>query len=93
MPAVTCLLVALVFLATTLGMTPALHKQLHPDSKSSDHFCLVCLLVKGQAAAANVSSTSMVAVLILIGALVCAARFPFASFNYRLSPSRAPPVR
>jgi hypothetical protein len=83
--------VTLIFLAATVALTPALHKQLHPDSKASAHFCLVCLLVKGHITTANVASTCLAAVLIWFGASVCAGTFPFASFDYRLSPSRAPP--
>ena len=91
MPAVACLLVTLLFLATTFAATPALHKHLHPDSKNSDHFCLVCLLVKGHATPASVASTGMAAALILIGALIFSRILPFASDDYRHSPSRAPP--
>jgi hypothetical protein len=74
-----------------LAASPTLHHVLHPDSNNPDHECLVTLFAKGQ-----LSEAAMTPVVILVAAFVmCAVLLPSflprSIFEYRFSPSRAPP--
>ena len=81
----------LLLLATTAAVSHELHAALHQDGPSSPHFCLVCSLAKGQALAL----ASVVAVALLLACCWLLPRTtarPSTRPDYRLSPSRAPPL-
>lgn len=75
-----------------LAASPPLHQWLHKDSKSLTHECLVTLLSKSHLLAGVAGSFIIAWIPILFGWLPAAASFDFFSFDYRLSPSRAPPA-
>ena len=68
-----------------------LHKAIHSDATAPGHHCVITLLTHGQVNAPVVSGiwVAFVAALIFILPLVQSA--VLSSFDYRLSPSRAPP--
>ena len=76
---------------TTLSACHALHHSLHHDSDDPGHFCLVCSFAKGQVSATEASAIPVVLFLgWLFGSLQAQAPL-LPGFDYRLSPSRAPP--
>jgi hypothetical protein len=75
-----------------LAASPQLHQRLHKDSKSLTHECLVTLLSKSQLLAGVAGSLLVALIPIFFGWLPPAASFHGLSFDYRLSPSRAPPA-
>jgi hypothetical protein len=90
-PALAGLLAVMVLSAAILSASPSLHAWFHHESSTPSHACVVCLFAQSQLSAAEVS----VAAVVLAGAYCFFARpfsqTAFASFDYRLSPSRAPP--
>jgi hypothetical protein len=85
-------LLALLFLvASAFSVSPSLHHWLHHHDAGGHQTCLACSLSHGQVGAAEVASVAVA----LIFALICGALLqltsPRSSFDYRLSPSRAPP--
>src|ERR1051326_8003753 len=76
-----------------LAASPQLHQRLHKDSKSLTHECLVTFFSKSHLLAVGTSSFVLALIPIFFGLLLTAEPFPFAIIDYRLSPSRAPPVR
>lgn len=89
--AVAGLLVFLLLIVMTLSANHSLHQALHHGSAADGHFCLVCFFAKGQVSIAPVALVSAVLVFYRLGG-VCLANAPaFSGFDYRLSPSRAPP--
>lgn len=81
-----------LLLATmALAACHALHHSLHHDSDHPGHFCLVCSFTQGQVSAAEALAIPVVLFLgWLFGSLQAQAPL-LPGFDYRLSPSRAPP--
>lgn len=75
-----------------LAASPQLHQRLHKDSKSLTHECLVTLLSKSHLLAGVAGSFIVALIPIFFGWLPPATSFHGLSFDYRLSPSRAPPA-
>jgi len=90
-PALAGLLAVILLGAGTLLINHALHQSLHPDGAGDSHFCLVCLFAKGQVSAADVGLVSAAWVLSSLSAIRLVNTSPLPGFDYRLSPSRAPP--
>jgi len=80
-----------LWLATSLlAASPDLHRLLHLDAQDPNHHCLVSQLQEhSPLAASSVMMTPVPAV--SLQATVCVYDFVPFSFDYRLSPSRAPP--
>ncbi len=91
-PALAGLLALLLLVAGMLSVSQCLHQALHPEGAGSDHSCLVCSLVKGQVSAVSVAAVMALLVLCCFSAVLCARISPLPGFDYRLSPSRAPPT-
>lgn len=89
--ALTGLLVFLLLVSGTLAVSRALHQSLHNDAAGSHHLCLVCLFAKGQVSAADVALVIALLVLCPLFSLRVGNPSPLPAFDYRLSPSRAPP--
>ena len=91
-PAIAGLLVGLLFFAVTLSVCPSLHQYLHHDAGEPDHHCLISLFAQGQVNAADgavaVIAFFLAVVYFTAWALTCASPAP----DFRLSPSRAPPL-
>ena len=92
-PALTGLLALLLLVSGALSVSHALHQSLHNDTTGSHHFCLVCLFAKGQVSAADVAVVAALLVLFALFSPYAGNPSPLPSFDYRLSPSRAPPPR
>jgi flagellin-like protein len=90
--AVSGVLVVLLLVAMTFSVSHSLHRILHDDGARSDHFCLACSLAKGQVGALGVASISAVLVLCCFWVDGRDHTTPSCGFDYRLSPSRAPPL-
>ena len=86
------LLMLLLLVATTLSVSHALHQSLHQDGAASGHFCVVCSFAKGQVNAAAVALVSAALVFCFFWAVCLVNTFAFPGFDYRSSPSRAPPL-
>jgi len=86
------LLAILLFFSSALAVSSA-HRQAHDfGSSNPSHPCAFCLFADGQISLSDVSAPSVSGSAVLIGIV---ARFHPAipaSMDYRLSPSRAPPV-
>jgi hypothetical protein len=90
--ALTGLLVLSLLLTATLSVSHALHQSLHHDSTAHSHFCLICCFAKGQVSPAPTTFISAVIVFCCLWGVHLAHSFPFPGFDYRTSPSRAPPL-
>jgi hypothetical protein len=90
-PALAGLLAALLLVSATLSVSHALHQSLHRDGAANNHFCLVCSFAKGQVSAADVALASALVVFFCLCGIRAAKPSPLPGFDYRLSPSRAPP--
>lgn len=70
---------------------PCLHALIHPGADSPNHHCVITVFTQGCVDAAD---TSLPAVTLFSAAVFCLlilTSAAFSSFDYRLSPSRAPP--
>jgi hypothetical protein len=85
------LLSLLLFLATTLSVSPALHQSLHLQDGANAHLCLMCSLAKGQVSAAESTLILILVVLAFLFSVSLATASPVAGFAYSPSQSRAPP--
>jgi hypothetical protein len=85
------LLMSLLLVATASSASHSLHQYLHQDGATHGHFCLVCSFAKGQVNAAAVALVSAVLVLCFLWRVGLVSTFSFPGFDYRTSPSRAPP--
>jgi hypothetical protein len=90
-PVLTGLLAGLLLVCGALSVSRALHQSLHNDSGGGHHLCLVCMFAKGQASAADVTLVTALLVLCPLISLCATDPSPLSAFDYRLSPSRAPP--
>jgi hypothetical protein len=88
--ALVCLVLLLVIQA--LAASPQLHELIHPDADLPGHHCVVTTFAHGkvEAAAGFVTLAVFVAVVIFFQPPVKSA--VVSSFDYRLTPSRAPPL-
>jgi len=91
-PALAGLLALLLLALSTISVCPSLHKFLHSDG-GENHQCLVCSFAKGQVTAAEVSGVFAALVISLVGLVLLPKVSPLPSFDFALSPSRAPPRR
>ena len=90
-PVLTGLLAGLLLVCGALSVSQALHQSLHNDSSGSHHLCLVCMFAKGQVTAADGTVVTTLLVLWPLIGLCATDPSPLSAFDYRLSPSRAPP--
>ena len=91
-PALAGLLAILLLTSATLAVSGALHQLLHNDAASSHHICLVCSFAKGQISATDVAVVAALLVLCPLLSYRASTPSPLPAFDYRLSPSRAPPA-
>src|SRR5215469_6647322 len=81
-----------LFLTLQLFLTaPWLHGLIHPGADSPNHHCVITVFTHG---CVNSADTSLPAVTVFLGITFCLLILTsavFSSFDYRLSPSRAPP--
>ena len=87
--ALVCL--ALIAALQLVASSSSLHQAIHPDATLPGHHCAVTLLLHG---GINTSHAAPAAVIYLTGFLLCLAprkTAEFSPFDYRPSPSRAPP--
>jgi hypothetical protein len=84
-------LALLLLVATTFSVSRALHQSLHHDGAGNGHFCLVCSFAKGQVSAAAVAPVAAALVFCCLWGICRIVISPFPGFDYRTSPSRAPP--
>jgi hypothetical protein len=91
-PALAGLLAVWLVIAGALSLSHALHQSVHPDSSGGSHLCLLCSLAKGHVQAADAALIVAIPVLFLVLGGVLPERFPLSAFDYRFSPSRAPPA-
>ena len=86
------LLALLLLVATTASVSHALHEALHHGDTGSSHLCLACTLAKGQVSAAAVALLSATILCLFFWDLRLSDTLAFAGADYRISPSRAPPL-
>ncbi|MCX6928037.1 MAG: hypothetical protein NT154_33225 [Verrucomicrobia bacterium] len=84
-------LALLLLVATTVSASQALHELLHQDGTGGDHFCLACSLAKGQVSLEAVAFISVLIAFCYLWGVCPVSTSPFPGFDYRTSPSRAPP--
>ena len=89
--AVAGLMLGLWLVTFAMTVSPQLHRWLHDDAQSAGHHCLVTQLQQGPLLAGLAPALMPSAPLMAVPA----PGFPefqfFSDFDYRLSPSRAPP--
>ena len=85
------LLALLLLVATTFSVSHALHQLLHHDGVGSDHLCLACSFAKGQVSVAAVAPFVPSLAFCCLWGVCQLGTSPFPGFDYRTSPSRAPP--
>jgi hypothetical protein len=90
--ALASLLALLVFFIATLTVCPGLHHWLHPDENGDDPACAVCSFAKGHASAPDVTVSVGPRVVCAAAPPLVEAFAPPAFSDYRVAPSRAPPV-
>ena len=89
--ALAAVLIVLLLLVSSLSVCPALHHMLHHDADDQDHACLITDFAKGQVDTAETAPIVVFFLFSLLCAAVAVVIEPLPSFDYRLSPSRAPP--
>jgi hypothetical protein len=91
--ALSGVLAVLLLVTMTFSVSHWLHQYFHCDGAGSDHFCLACSFAKGHVGAAAVALMPIMLVLFGFRRVCLATASPFRGFDYRTSPSRAPPRR
>lgn len=91
-PALAGLLALLLLISSALAVSGTLHQLLHNGAADSHHLCLVCSFAKGQVSAADVALVTALLVLGPLFSFRAGNPSPLPAFDYRLSPSRAPPA-
>jgi hypothetical protein len=87
------ILMLLLWLGTlALSFSPELHHLFHKDAASSSHNCVVTQLSSGSVVAGFVSVTVPLPPLDCVEISVAVVSPRLSLLNYRLSPSRAPPI-
>jgi len=84
------LLAFLLLSASAMAISSA-HGQTHHSDRSSDQ-CLFCAFAHGQVMATAAQTVLAVSGSVLVAFLLPAILAAFGASDYRLSPSRAPPV-
>ena len=87
------LLAVLLLGSVAFSATHALHQSLHNDGSIPGHVCLLCSLAQGHLNAAETACILAVICLCPIFILPLVDAAAPSRFDYRLSPSRAPPLR
>jgi hypothetical protein len=90
-PSLAAVLAGLVLFAGILSSSPSLHEWFHSESSSPSHSCVICQFAHGQVGMADVTVGVVAFASALCFALTPLSRTVFSPFDYRLSPSRAPP--
>jgi hypothetical protein len=90
--ALAALLAGLLLVAAILSVSHALHQCLHYEGAVNGHVCLVCSFAQGQVSAVVVALLSGVFVFPCLWFFRLSSTLPLPGFDYRLSPSRAPPL-
>jgi hypothetical protein len=91
-PALAGLLALILIFAATVSVSQTVHRFLHHDASASGHFCLICSIAKGQVSAAAVATIPAPPVISCFSSLPATDASVLRGFDYRLSPSRAPPA-
>jgi hypothetical protein len=86
------LLALLLLVATTFSVSHALHQLLHHDGVGSDHLCLACSFAKGQVSVAAVALFVAILVFCCLWGVCLVGMSRSPGRDYRVSPSRAPPL-
>jgi hypothetical protein len=86
------LLAVLLLVAAILSVSHALHQCLHNEGAVNGHVCLVCSFAQGQVSAVAVALVSGVFVFPCLWYFCLVGTLPLPGFDYRISPSRAPPL-
>lgn len=81
-----------LFLALQLFASSALHKLIHSDADSASHHCAITVFSHGNISLANTAAAVVVCAAALLLSLPQLQSTVFSLFDYRLSPSRAPPA-
>jgi hypothetical protein len=82
-----------LFLALQLfAASSSLHQAIHSDAGTPSHHCVITLLSQGQLNTPEVFAGSLLFVAALLFCLPSLHATLSSSFDYRLSPSRGPPV-
>jgi hypothetical protein len=89
--ALAAVLALLLLVSTAVSVSHALHQSVHHDGGAASHTCLVCLLLKGQVTPPEGAFVAALVVLGLLYGIRFAPADALPGFDYRLSPSRAPP--
>ena len=85
------LLGVVVFLAATFSAVHPLHHSPHSNGGGDGHSCFLCSLAKGQVASVDTHPVTAFRTFCIVFAIrPCEASAP-AGWDYRFSPSRAPP--
>jgi hypothetical protein len=90
--ALAALLALLLLAGAILSVSHALHQCLHNEGAANGHVCLVCSLAKGQVGAVPVAFVCGVCVSSCLWYFRLVRTLALPGFDYRLSPSRAPPI-
>jgi hypothetical protein len=86
------LLTLLLLFSAAMAFSPA-HRQSHDFGRANpSHQCAFCLFADGQISLSDVSAPSICGSAVVIGIVAPFHSAIPASMDYRLSPSRAPPV-
>jgi hypothetical protein len=91
-PALSGLLALLLLICGVISVSRALHQLLHNDAAGSHHLCLACSFAKGQVSTADVTLVSGPVIFFCLCGIRAIKPSPLPGFDYRLSPSRAPPA-
>ena len=86
------LLAILFLLATTVSVTHSLHHSLPGNHSAGSHSCFLCAFAKGQVASADTAPIAAFLALCLVSTVHLAKVSAPANWDYRFSPSRAPPL-
>jgi len=84
----------LVLWLTTLALTvsPQLHRLLHRDAQSPNHDCLITQILHQSLLAGSANVAAPTQYPLRVGSVYLDVFQFFPAFDYRLSPSRAPPA-
>jgi hypothetical protein len=88
--AVICL--ALFLTLQLFAASSSLHQAIHSDAAAPSHHCVITLVSQGQLNTPEVFTGSLLFVAALLFCLPSVHATLSSSIDYRLSPSRAPPV-
>jgi hypothetical protein len=91
-PVLAVVLLGLLVLAGMLASSPSLHTKLHSNGSADTHDCVICLFGQGLLATADASPFLIILALCFLGLLLPTPTRAMTIGDYRLSPSRAPPL-